>query len=1542
MFSKLLLQCLALLAFCHSVSAAEFPFSYPVTTLSDTIPPEIICPPAQTITLGSFACDTLFEYTVTATDDQGQAILIRLSGLASGASFAPGSHAISWLATDLAGNTAACSFTITVEEANTPIVCKPAHNVYLDASCELEITAAEELEGGPYGCVSRYTIDVDKTLPFNNGPYVPAHFTAADIGKTYQLRVTDLGDNTDCFGNITIKDNVPPAIHCDSIFVPCIVPEAQLTPAFLRDSFGFSIAIPQFGDACNNGPVNIGFVDQFQNLPCDDTTIVSGIVRRLWTATDGSGNTGTCAQIISRVRNLADVQIPADGVTSCTENDISVATHGLPYIEFKNRRYELTQNIYCEFALNHTDSVTQIGCAANSVLKRYWKIYDACLPFSATNPKTGIQVINIKDEAGPAIQCPANMTLTVQDVNCSSMVDLPDVLVSDDCSFISGIQAFWTDNGLPKTLLGSLESPGGAPNADTMGVFGTAALPTGIVSMLYVATDACDNIGDCSFTISLANATPPMAMCNSFFAVDLDANGYGAIPANAPDNGSTDDCGTTVFKLKLDHASACDADAIYFKDSLALCCLNRGDTLQGVMRVYDIATIPGAVPDDFGMGHFSDCSFQIVVNGGIAPVCTAPADVTVSCDAFDPTFSAYGNLNAESCAVDSVSISADYSQYDTICSKGLVKRIFHVFNSSGDMGQCEQHIQVQHVQDYFVKFPDDQLITVCDTLGDYGQPEFYGVTCEKMAVTYEDLKFDDVPGACYKIERTWTIKNTCTYDPGQALILIPNPAPSAIEDDMVNLLGPVISNNPPGGGPWTATVEKVYATDVFPTDYSTFYDADANGYQYVQIIKVIDSQAPMLLNCHASAPDTVSDQSVNDPQLWNKPYWFDNGNQSHDLCEAPAQLSITATDLCADADVHIRYELFLDLDGDGTQETLVDSDSLPAVNTVMYNNLFGAPVARNFDDRPVPATQKWQFGLQEVISGRNKTATLGFNTTQQQHTYVPAQLPHGHHRIKWTVTDPCGNESTCEYAVTVLDGKAPTVVCLGPFSVNIPPTGINTLMAPDFLQYGQDNCTQVQFLKYAVRVAGTGVGFPVDGNGNPVESLTFACGPLGPNLIELWCRDLAGNAGFCQITLTINDVLGNCDPVNGIGVSGKITTETGEGVADATINIEGSAAPIPPFMYFLGNATDTLGKYTFPASWGIPPGSNFTITSVLDDNPLNGVTTYDLVLISKHILGIEALGSPYKMIAADANRSNTITTFDIVEFRKLILGIYNELPNNDSWRFVAKDYMFPNPMSPFADTFPEYIHLVNVLNNVTDADFIGVKIGDVNNTVVAHALAPADTRSAGETPFEVSSSAGEDLQAGELFDLHFTGKDELLGCQFTLNTNGLEVLDVIPGPNMSKDQFAIFPEKEAVTMAWETGGKADFTLKCRAKATGNLREMLSLGSRITRAEAYRPGSREAIAMPVLHFPELDAFMLCQNRPNPFSEGTDISFNLPEAGEATLTVSDAAGRVLYTHTGTYEKGMNTLHLEKSALSATGVLFYEVKAAANSAVRKMIKL
>lgn len=116
-----------------------------------------------------------------------------------------------------------------------------------------------------------------------------------------------------------------------------------------------------------------------------------------------------------------------------------------------------------------------------------------------------------------------------------------------------------------------------------------------------------------------------------------------------------------------------------------------------------------------------------------------------------------------------------------------------------------------------------------------------------------------------------------------------------------------------------------------------------------------------------------------------------------------------------------------------------------------------------------------------------------------------------------------------------------------------------------------------------------------------------------------------------------------------------------------------------------------------------------------NDNPLNGVSTYDMVLMSRHILGIEALNSPFKIIAADVNQSKSVTTFDIVETRKLILGIYQNLPNTSSWRFVRQDYVFPNPANPFAHPFPERDTLI-VFDPASRSAFRATKTGDVNES----------------------------------------------------------------------------------------------------------------------------------------------------------------------------------------------------------------------------------
>lgn len=309
------------------------------------------------------------------------------------------------------------------------------------------------------------------------------------------------------------------------------------------------------------------------------------------------------------------------------------------------------------------------------------------------------------------------------------------------------------------------------------------------------------------------------------------------------------------------------------------------------------------------------------------------------------------------------------------------------------------------------------------------------------------------------------------------------------------------------------------------------------------------------------------------------------------------------------------------------------------------------------------------------------------------------------------------------------DFEPPVVTCINGLSANIMPTGAITLWASDILQFASDNATPANQIQLAIRKAGTGVGFPIDGQGNPLPNVVLTCDNLGTQTLELWAKDLAGNTAFCELQFDLQDNAGNCDGQT-LPWLIEVCSITGgqDGIEEIYYQVSGTN-PNEPFF-----ATDLSDQYDNGCGYfDVPLGSDVVVAPIKDDNPLNGVTTYDLVLISKHIEGIELLNSPYKIIAADADRNGKIEAADVAELNKLILGIYTELPNNTSWRFVPENYVFPDPTNPFLQSFPETVSFSNIVTPVS-ALFRGIKVGDVNNTAVANfSGAGADERQSTST-----------------------------------------------------------------------------------------------------------------------------------------------------------------------------------------------------------------
>lgn len=101
---------------------------------TDTQPPTIQnCPVSRTLTTTA-ACVTTTWVTPTATDNCGTPVLFQLAGQQSGACFGIGTSTVAYRANDEKGNSANCSFTITVQASNTGGGGNPSQDLSLVVS----------------------------------------------------------------------------------------------------------------------------------------------------------------------------------------------------------------------------------------------------------------------------------------------------------------------------------------------------------------------------------------------------------------------------------------------------------------------------------------------------------------------------------------------------------------------------------------------------------------------------------------------------------------------------------------------------------------------------------------------------------------------------------------------------------------------------------------------------------------------------------------------------------------------------------------------------------------------------------------------------------------------------------------------------------------------------------------------------------------------------------------------------------------------------------------------------------------------------------------------------------------------------------------------------------------------------------------------------------------------------------------------------------------------------------------------------------------
>jgi len=359
---------------------------------------------------------------------------------------------------------------------------------------------------------------------------------------------------------------------------------------------------------------------------------------------------------------------------------------------------------------------------------------------------------------------------------------------------------------------------------------------------------------------------------------------------------------------------------------------------------------------------------------------------------------------------------------------------------------------------------------------------------------------------------------------------------------------------------------------------------------------------------------------------------------------------------------------------------------------------------------------------------------------------------------------------------------------------------------------------------------------------------------------------------------------------------------------------------------------------------------DYDVTAALNDNPTNGVSTLDLVLIQRHIVGLSELDSPYKVIAADISNDEKLSALDIIELRKVILGVQDEFNSVDSWRFVDAAQEFADVLSPWPVDYS--VDIDNLESNIYSANMVAVKMGDVNDTYASFTNQSTDVRSGNSVSLSVVDA---ELVSNTVGIIEITNDEKVTtqGLQMSIEFNKVTPITIesslagFGDANYSINGNLVTISWSANTLKTVDAGQVLFTIICNVESNIAISDVITISDRKLRSEVYlgelhdinnvelvvRDGNGSEV--------EFTSKVLLQNEPNPFTNETTISYFLNNMEtSATIKVIDVMGKVVYSQSVNSNKGWNTHSISQSDLAASGVYYYQLDAGNFSEIKSMI--
>lgn len=759
---------------------------------------------------------------------------------------------------------------------------------------------------------------------------------------------------------------------------------------------GTSVPMIQPTATDNNGAVSFTYVDQntcvYPSANCNCTQT------RVWTATDLCGNSSTFTQYFNFTDTTPPVLVgvPANYSATCGLAPTAPSVSA-------------TDNCDNDVTVTMTENIISASCPIQ--MTRTWLAVDNC-----GNQISATQTIYINDTENPVLlNVPPNAEVNCDDVpapanvsatdNCgTATVDFQETATEgcpytitrtwtaeDACGNIASATQILTvvDNEDP-TLVGvpaSVQAQCGvAPTVPVVTANDncdddvtveyneqiiSASCPIHIVRT-WTATDNCDNVTTASQTIYIHDTIDPVLHgVPSNLTVQCDAVPN---PANVT---VSDNCGNELEVVFTQTATEGCPYTITRTWSAEDACGNE------VMATQVIEVIDTVYPTLVGV----------------------PANTTLECISpiMDAVVTAYDNCSSDLV----VSLSAE--TVELACGYKFI-RTWTVTDNCGNMTSSTQEITVVDTQSpYVVTAPPAELWIECDEAEPVSEVAFAD-DCDEELTLNAISGIANVTACGYDIQKTWSAMDDCGNAISVSQVihvrdttnpeLVGVPANATVSCDAIpspanvtaidNCSTPVVSmeESATEGCPYTIT--RVW----------TAIDSCGNSSSATQILTVIDTVDPVLVGVPANA--TVECDAV------------------------PAPADVTAMDNCTEnlvvsynevATVGCPYTITRTWSAvDACGNTATASQVLTVVDTI--DPIFDfVPVNMTVECDSVPAAETLTASDNcdaDVSVTFNEVMTSGTCTYYLYRT--------------WTATDNCGNQTTVQQIVTVVDTTFPELV----------------------------------------------------------------------------------------------------------------------------------------------------------------------------------------------------------------------------------------------------------------------------------------------------------------------------------------------------------------------------------------------------------------------------------------------------------------------------------------------------------------------------------